>query len=333
MKVKIFTEGGAKYGLGHISRCSALYDELNRRGIFVELIIQDNGESIEDCLMLNNRIVEITDWQSEKYLKQTIEQNDYCIVDSYCASLENYETISKIAHRAMYIDDYGRLDYPEGIIVNPSLYVEDNLYKFTNNHKYLLGAEYIILRSAFVDQSPRKINKNVKEVLITMGGSDPCHLIPLIMELLCQKYSEIKFNVVLGNSFDDSDLINTKYKNVEYFYNASAIEMRDLMLKSDIAITSAGQSIFELIALKKPFVAIKIAENQEKNVKSLKRVFLKELLIDYKKSDFFKELIRAFRLIISYETRQNMFKSVYSLVDTHGANRIVDVLLENTNGC
>jgi spore coat polysaccharide biosynthesis predicted glycosyltransferase SpsG len=42
LKVKILTEGGKDIGLGHISRCLSLFDELLKRKISSELII--NGD-------------------------------------------------------------------------------------------------------------------------------------------------------------------------------------------------------------------------------------------------------------------------------------------------
>ena len=39
MRVKIFTEGGKDIGLGHISRCSSLYNEIANRGIRVDFIV------------------------------------------------------------------------------------------------------------------------------------------------------------------------------------------------------------------------------------------------------------------------------------------------------
>jgi spore coat polysaccharide biosynthesis predicted glycosyltransferase SpsG len=40
----------------------------------------------------------------------------------------------------------------------------------------------------------------------------------------------------------------------------------ELMVKSDLAITAAGQTIYELLATQTPFIPIKVIENQENNV-------------------------------------------------------------------
>lgn len=47
-RVIIFTEGGQDIGFGHLTRCSALYDEIDKRGIEVVLVIY--GKGIENLL-------------------------------------------------------------------------------------------------------------------------------------------------------------------------------------------------------------------------------------------------------------------------------------------
>ena len=83
MKVKIFTEGGSEIGLGHISRCSALYDEVSSRGIEVEMYVYGD---IGRLYLLDSRNVSTVNWLSEAFLGENIRRTDYCIIDSYLAT-------------------------------------------------------------------------------------------------------------------------------------------------------------------------------------------------------------------------------------------------------
>ena len=93
IKIKIFTEGSEKIGFGHLSRCAALYDEAIRQGFSAELFIQVSDYDFTTNSILSNRRYSVVNWQSKKYLQKNLDANDYCIVDSYLATLEIYEEV------------------------------------------------------------------------------------------------------------------------------------------------------------------------------------------------------------------------------------------------
>jgi spore coat polysaccharide biosynthesis predicted glycosyltransferase SpsG len=45
ISVLILTEGGREAGFGHITRCTALYQAFEERGIFTEFIVEETGVS------------------------------------------------------------------------------------------------------------------------------------------------------------------------------------------------------------------------------------------------------------------------------------------------
>lgn len=62
-RVIIFTEGGQDIGFGHLTRCSALYDEIDKRGIEVVLVIY--GKGIENLLGKKKYI--LVDWKNLEF--------------------------------------------------------------------------------------------------------------------------------------------------------------------------------------------------------------------------------------------------------------------------
>ena len=102
MKVMIFTEGGKRTGFGHISRCVALYDEVQRRGIQVELIVHSHDEL---CEIVGNREYTLINWYTSDVINQLIPSDSYCIVDSYIASKELYQEIKERATSTLFLDD------------------------------------------------------------------------------------------------------------------------------------------------------------------------------------------------------------------------------------
>lgn len=326
LSIKIFTEGGEKIGLGHISRCTALYDEATRQGIPVELFILNNGFEVSENSLLESRKVSFVNWQHPDYLLKNLDKNDLCVVDSYLAPIEIYDFIAGLSKKALYLDDYGRLDYPEGIVVNPSLSTKGIEYKQKQNCKYLLGGLYIILRTPFLEKKKRCFNKRIEQVLITLGGADPLNLTASITKLLSKGYPELIFNVVLGKQ---TQLIEelVQFENVKVYHSLSGEKMCDLMMQADIAITAAGQTIHELMALNIAFISIKTADNQDNNIYGLKQILEEKLIIDGMQKDFEDALLEAFIRIEAIREGYHVSNQTDAIIDGLGVKRIIKNLL------
>ena len=92
MKVIILTEGGKNIGFGHITRCSALYQAFEEKGIIPEFIV-NGDDSILD--LLSDKRHQIFNWiEKKEYLFDYIKNADIVIIDSYLAEKDIYERIS-----------------------------------------------------------------------------------------------------------------------------------------------------------------------------------------------------------------------------------------------
>lgn len=329
MKVKIFTEGGKDIGLGHISRCSSLYNEIATRGIPVDFIVYGDIGKID---FLNGINIINENWLDKEYLFNKTTSVEFVIVDSYKATKEIYDIISKKSKRALFIDDIGRIEYPEGIIVNPSLDSSHIDYSHSSNSILLYGAEYVILRESFRGLKREDISNEVKRVLIMMGGTDIRGLTPLIIDNICRNMLDIEFDIVAGS--EDMEKINSqisKPNNITFHNNLDSAQMMELMINSDLAITAAGQTIYELLATQTPFIPIKVIENQENNIKSLLEYNPEQIVLRYDDSDFLSNMNKALVLFSDFEYRKNYTLKYTDLVDGYGSRRIVDYLFKNGN--
>ena len=329
MKVKIFTEGGKDIGLGHISRCTSLYNEIATRGIPVDLIVYGDIGKID---FLNGINIINENWLDKEYLINNLSSDDYVIVDSYKANKELYEIISKKSKRALFIDDIGRLVYPEGIILNPSLDSSHIDYSHYSNSILLSGPEYVILRDPFWGVKRENILNEVRRVLIMMGGTDIRGLTPLIIDNICRNMLDIDFDIVTAS--EEMEKIKSqisKPNNITFHNNLDASQMMELMVSSDLAITAAGQTIYELLATQTPFIPIKVIENQENNIKSLLKYNPEQIVLRYDDLDFLSNLNNALEIYSDVEYRKNYNLKYKGLVDGYGSKRIVDYLLKDTN--
>ena len=324
MKVKIFTEGGKNIGYGHLSRCTALYDEIQSRSIEVELITYGDVDNIH---LLKSKVFRNEDWINIEYLEKTLSSEDYVIVDSYKADRDYYEKISLKSKRAIYIDDNGRLEYPSGIIVNPAMDYKHIDYSYMPEEFVLKGSKYVILRPAFHNIEDKKLQENIQRILVIMGGTDIRNITSKIIKILSELNNSIIFDVVVdGFQFEKLSSIN-KLKNVNYHKDLSEIDMHMIMLNADMAISAAGQTIYELIATQTPFIAIQVAENQQNNINSLKEKIPSQIILRYDEENFIEKLKESFLEIKEFEFRKEISEGMKNIIDGNGSKRIIDVLL------
>ncbi|MGG1676526.1 PseG/SpsG family protein [Neobacillus sp. NRS-1170] len=326
MKVYILTEAGSMYGYGHLVRCSSLYSELSGRGIDVELIINGDHEAVE---VVKNKKYRIVNWLSIDFLSQLLHGEVYTIVDSYLANFDIYHFISAYTDKSLFIDDNMRLNYPKGIVVNPSIYGKELNYPKNTEIEYLLGPEYVILRDSFLKSKREGTNNQVKEVLITLGGADIRNLTPKILTLFKKEYPYLIKNVVVGKGFTNiKDIENIDDQNVTLYYNVDGNQMKDLMLKSDITITAAGQTIHELIKTETPFIPIQVIDNQRNNVKAILTYNLVNRVLHSDDEDVMDKLSAEIKFLLHEENRLFLINNLHGLIDGAGSARIVSKLLE-----
>lgn len=325
MKVKIFTEGGVNIGLGHISRCSSLYTELEDRGIPVELIVNgDNGVTEA----LKEMKVSPVNWLDEKYLLDSISSDDYAIVDSYKADKNLCEIISQNSKKTLFIDDLSRIVYPKGLIVNPTLDIQHIDYSKAGNNVILSGPEYVILRKPFRQVTRSRVSNQVQKVLIVMGGTDIRGLTPLIIENICKKMTNTEFEIIVSTQgIEQIKRVTSKMDNIKLYTHLDAKEMMALMINSDLAITAAGQTIYELLATHTPFIPIQVAENQKFTVGNLLSKGIVSKVISWESGTLMEELVSEFKCFQNLQYRKNHMDKNANLIDGKGSQRIIDALM------
>lgn len=326
MKVAIITEGFQGTGYGHLTRCLSLNQAFEERNI-IPLYITNCDENGKKYIG-NVNLIEL-DWlNNTASLFEMIKDFDIAIIDSYLAPLEIYEQIQKLVKKPVYIDDYIRLDYPPGIIINGTIGGENLPYKKDNKHQYFLGIDYMPLRKEFWDiEIPQKGIKEIKNVLITFGGQDFRELTFPILDFLLEKHPLLNYHVVKGN-IKNNNTTNNNYSNKVNFYSSlNAKEMLDLMLDCDLAVSSAGQTLYELARIGINTVAIGIAENQKYNIKG----FLNYGFLDYEIWYDQQGLFNFLNLYINKKIKNNTIQNEYC--DGQSSRRIITELIKETVLC
>ncbi|MBL7085876.1 MAG: UDP-2,4-diacetamido-2,4,6-trideoxy-beta-L-altropyranose hydrolase [Candidatus Cloacimonetes bacterium] len=331
LKVVILTEGGKNIGFGHITRCTSIYQAFEEKGVIPEFIV--NGDySILDLISDKNN--KIFNWIEQKeYLFDYIKNADIVIIDSYLAPKEIYTKISDLVKVPVYFDDNKRLNYPKGIIINGAIYAQELDYPQNNGITYLLGTKYTPLRKEFWNVPAKNIRGKVESVMVTFGGDDMSNMTPKVLKLLVKKFPELKKNVIIGRSFKNiEDIEKLKDKKTKFYYDANAETMKEIMLESDIAISAAGQTTYELARIGTPSIVISIAKNQIDNVKG----WLKSEFIEYagwwENESIINKIKNCLEKITSFNTREEKKLKGEFYIDGKGSIKIVSKIINTVIG-
>ncbi len=327
LKVFFLTEGNNKTGLGHISRCMALYQAFQLNGIEANMIV--NGD--DSCIQLINHCNYIIfDWINQKdKLADLIADADIAIIDSYIADFFIYEMISDLVKIPVYFDDTNRLDYPKGIILNGAINANKLNYPVNEEKTYLIGAKYQAFRKAFWQIPPREINESVNNVLVTFGGNDTRNLSPKILKTLNEKFPQITKNIIVGKAYKNQDeLISLKNNKTVFHYDLDDKEMIKLMLSNDICISSSGQTLQELAVTGIPTIAIAIADNQKLICNAWKENNFIEFAGWWNDNNLIDNVLKAFAKLQNKELRQNKSDIGKSAIDGNSCKNIVNDIIK-----
>jgi UDP-2,4-diacetamido-2,4,6-trideoxy-beta-L-altropyranose hydrolase len=326
VNVFIITEGSSYIGFGHVTRCISLSDAFQEKNITPTFIV--NGDDVILSFLEDKNQV-IFDWVSDKErLFSIINKSDIVVVDSYLADVTFYNQVSKIVNTPVYIDDTIRIDYPQGIVVNGTIYAEELSYPKREDVTYLLGSQYIPLRKEFWNVPNKDIRESIKTIMMTFGGDDVRNMTPKVLDLLKESFPGLIKKVVIGKGFRNNDQIESLQDlKTELIYYPDAEKMKKLMLESDIAISAAGQTLYELARIGVPTIAIGVSENQTINVRAWQKSGVIEHAGWWDNTGIKDKLKESIEKVAHYSIRKENSDKGRLLIDGVGSLRIINYLL------
>ncbi len=304
------TEAGFDYGFGHLTRCMAIAEGFKENNISSTFYLR--GRLNKDFSLFD------FSWRHSDWLKEEINvSGKIVILDSYYADIKYCQHIYERAEKILFIDDNNRIPYPGGFVVNSIMGAETLGYPDNRKVTYLLGSEFHPLRKEFWAVPEKIINQEIIKILITFGGSDITNETPTILRRIIKKYPDLEKRVIIGRGYSNIDEIKkvSDNKTVLIYYPEAKI-MKEEMFLCDLAISAAGQTIYELARIGVPTHAIQVAENQA------------NILLNWGKSNFLlTESI--FTTLPDVYTRKSVSDIGRILVDGKGVVRIIKRLVSD----
>lgn len=334
----IRADATVRMGTGHVMRCLALaqaWRELNGDVLFVAAQITPGLQSRlnEEGFAIRLIHAEAGTEQDAAALTVLASPGSWVVVDGYQFT-ETYQVQLKQAGLSvLFVDDYGHcVRYVADLVLNQNLGASEVWYSArAESTRLLLGPGYALLREEFLRWAlaERMISEQAKNILITLGGSDPDNVSLSILKAIDQiRASELTLRLIVGGSNPHGQLLSDAAElsphQVEILQNVT--DMAEQMMWADLAVCAGGSSNWEMSFLGLPRMVCVLAENQRRIADELHRsgAAVRFCLTDLcATSEFIDQLCS---LIQSPEKRRLLSEKSQQLVDGQGAKRVCDMM-------
>jgi len=155
---------------------------------------------------------------------------------------------------------------------------------------------------------------------ISLGGSDPKDQTQNILEAF--KSLDLYTYVVIGPGFNKKNW--KQRKNIRFVESPSRAEFHSLMSLSDIAITTAGNTMYEVSCIGIPNIVIC---NHQNHLGTATYFAQKEAVINLGIQPETKVILDSIKILVNdAEGRAKLSTIAKSLVDGYGADRIKKII-------
>ena len=334
VRVAIRANGGATIGFGHINRCLSLASALVARGAQVVLVV--NPESRPDHWALpaagvsvaTVSVTEIADLHETSRLIASLGIHAL-VVDSYDTGPVAFSTIG--IPTVAVVDSPPPSPLSVSLLVNGCANADEYDHTLSVRGQVLLGPAFVMLSPAFDKPTRRAQPKPVTHVLVTVGGSDDNGVSVSLLRSALSGAPEATVTIVAGPYFPSTVVDSlTRLASAETRVNLvkAPATLRPLMDAADMAVTSGGQTTYELAATGTPACAVRLAANQTGNLEGLSSKNALVWVGDAIELDIEEKMTEALSALARDQNRRlGMSRAGQALVDGQGAHRVAAAVL------
>lgn len=298
MNVLFRADSSFAIGTGHIMRDLVLANKYKNKGYNIHFVTLDlkgniNSKIIDSGFSLinleSNDINELCDIVNRLKI-------DLLVIDHYKIDYNVEKSIKeKTSVKILSFDDTYERHYSD-IILNHNVSADAKKYTSLVPEfcELRCGPKFTLLRDEFYEEKKKQktSTNSIKNILIALGGSDTFEMNIKVLKSL-KYYDNYYIKVVTTSANTNLEKLKKyiyRYKNIKLYINSNKIA--SLINESDLVIVTPSVILNEVIFMKKPFIAIKVVENQqfvsdffakkgffviEKNNLSLLRIFFEKM--------------------------------------------------------
>lgn len=336
MKIGIRVDANEIIATGHVMRCLAIADALGERGEAPFFIAADDFP--RDIIAQNGYAFHSlgSDWRymdgELERLAQVIREQgiEILLVDSYYVTKSYLRQLRDLV-KVVYIEDLGKEIYPVDVVICYANYYKDFLLKekYPPQVKLFQGTKYVPLRSGFSNLPPKEISPKVRKLIVLSGGTDQNDFLWKFSKRIreCPLFEMLDvIHVICGKYYEKYDALIREFAGTTQFRFHRAVDnIEDYMLSSDVAISAAGVTSYELCAVGVPTIIVTTADNQQKNAESFYADGLMEYAGDLRHDPVLDRIIELLQgKYQDFAYRKKISGAMQKKVDGKGAQRIAE---------
>ncbi|SDH58517.1 UDP-2,4-diacetamido-2,4,6-trideoxy-beta-L-altropyranose hydrolase [Pseudobutyrivibrio sp. 49] len=348
-------------GMGHVMRCLSVADAFNAIGKNVLFVLADDSVvSLINDRGFSTAVLksDFRDMESELESWPDGLQPEIIILDSYFVTEGYFKNLKEKypAGALTYIDDVATFPYPVDILVDYNAYGPyvdyEGLYAGADIKlpRLILGPTVTPLRGMFKG-IPRKTQpEQVRDILVSTGGSDELHLAIKLLQTIANRDNEERvYHFLIGTMNKDREEIHSMADGLEnVVLHENVTDMKSLIQSCDIAISAAGSTMYEICACGVPMLTYSIADNQIPGAEAFEKQGLalnvgdlrvpesidaNEVISGELYADAQLRIIEAAeKLADDYNLRCKIGTRMQELIDGCGAERLVEELIVGNRG-
>jgi UDP-2,4-diacetamido-2,4,6-trideoxy-beta-L-altropyranose hydrolase len=268
--ILIRVDASEHIGMGHLMRCLDFANHASKKGVNpVFLTNTSSAKEIIDakgfkCIIIaknyKHAFKEIKSLKNNHSAKVILFDINYCsTIDQRHEYFDFLQELKTLDLFLITFEDLSSDVFPADIVIIP--YVGGELLKFQKKvgPQYLLGTKFFPVREEFLNVTKKQSPQNVKNILITMGGSDPNQITTKVVKTLAKLKYNAHLKIVLGSFSQISDeqiqaLLNNYTGSFQVIRDVQ--NMAELMNKSQLAITNSGLTKYEMASMGLPAIVI-----------------------------------------------------------------------------
>lgn len=342
----IRTDASVAIGTGHVMRCLALAQAWQKSGGTTVFVLAFPLANLEDRLLkegfqtihLDGIVAGCVEDAAETAVIAQKYQAQWIVVDGYQFDADYQRSLKASGFQVLFVDDYGHANYYcADVVLNQNIYAQPDLY--ANKEpctQLLLGTKYALLRREFWEWRDwqRPFPERVRNILVTLGGSDPNNVTLTVVQAIKQLAQEdLEVIVLVGaqNSYY-AELETAVKQDSRIKLRMQVVNMPELMTWADIAISAGGSTNWELAFMEIPNLIIILADNQIPVAQGLSEAGISIDLGWYEqvKIDEIKEALNL--LVTNTDLVQQKRLKGREIVDGYGSQRIVEIMGNHYDG-
>lgn len=333
-------DAGTGLGLGHLSRCRSLLAALRETGRNCVLCVAGDFGGAPSSQDAPAEFIPLgtDDLGSDADLSRilTLAGRHGCdgvAVDSYHIGSAYLAGLRRAGKRVVAIDDLAAFPFPAHVVVNGAVSAAKLPYNSSEGDtRFLLGAEYALLRREFWEAREKEIRVPARDVLVTMGGADSANASDAVLRGLSNVDDDLRVALVVGPYCPHVAGLRELARQLRHPVSVivDPPNMPALMQQADLAISASGQTLYELAVTGTPTVAVCTAENQRSSFDAFARNGA-VLPVHHGTSDGLSEeiTVTVSSVMGDVGARRALSVAAQALVPGAGARRVAAALTED----